>query len=337
MCVDESVCVVDNQLRHPLHSNCQNDFYSALKAGNDKTVNDMRQEYSYGTLPDYRVAIQNHVLVLEREWLRQAIPVRRSEAETAIQRMYQSAGHSPPSRIVWFLSPYHLLSNIHIISITPLVAWETKEIISYALDYSGTGIAVAERRDETVLRLPISYMPRLPLVYKEIYSPMLEPFLKTSFPKSVPSLYNPNVINPFWDAAIIENLIDSLQPFTMSSEVAAQFRAFWEDHGIIDYSSTLHSTLFAEKLSAYLKMPDVKAAFEGLHSVLAMCSCVVPTKDVCFVSEKHIKVQLDDDDRLHSDAGLALEYADGWGMYALHGMRIPAHKYQELARQETIW
>lgn len=42
-----------------------------------------------------------------------------------------------------------------------------------------------------------------------------------------------------------------------------------------------------------------------------------------FVSLKPIKINLDSQGRLHSDIGKAIEYRDGWGVSAIHGVRVP--------------
>ncbi len=49
----------------------------------------------------------------------------------------------------------------------------------------------------------------------------------------------------------------------------------------------------------------------------------LPHQNICWVSERHCVVTRDDRGRLHSLTGPALMYPDGWGVYAVHGTRIP--------------
>lgn len=50
---------------------------------------------------------------------------------------------------------------------------------------------------------------------------------------------------------------------------------------------------------------------------------IVAHKNVCWVSERPIAIRLDAEQRPHADGMLAVEYADGWGFYANHGLRLP--------------
>jgi hypothetical protein len=39
-------------------------------------------------------------------------------------------------------------------------------------------------------------------------------------------------------------------------------------------------------------------------------------------SERHERVSFDDQGRLHADDGMAVRYRDGWGVWAVHGVRL---------------
>ena len=75
---------------------------------------------------------------------------------------------------------------------------------------------------------------------------------------------------------------------------------------------------------------------ESIRRVLKTCGWIIATEEVCFVSDKHIIAHHDKAGRLHSDNGFALEYADGWGIYAHHGIRIPSQEYHELEHQKKL-
>lgn len=51
----------------------------------------------------------------------------------------------------------------------------------------------------------------------------------------------------------------------------------------------------------------------------------LPYKELCFVSERHNIVKRDDRGRLHSIDSPAVQYPDGWSIYAIHGVRIKEH------------
>jgi hypothetical protein len=50
----------------------------------------------------------------------------------------------------------------------------------------------------------------------------------------------------------------------------------------------------------------------------------LPHANICWVSERHNILCRDDRGRLHNLAGPACAYPDGWAIYAVHGIRVPA-------------
>jgi hypothetical protein len=61
----------------------------------------------------------------------------------------------------------------------------------------------------------------------------------------------------------------------------------------------------------------------GLWKVCKSAGWYLPYENVCFVSERHNSLHLDEQGRLHNPTGAALAYPDGWGVYAVHGVRLP--------------
>jgi hypothetical protein len=50
----------------------------------------------------------------------------------------------------------------------------------------------------------------------------------------------------------------------------------------------------------------------------------IPCETICWVSERPTIFQLDDQERLNSFSEPALRYPDGWGVYAVNGVRVPS-------------
>ena len=50
----------------------------------------------------------------------------------------------------------------------------------------------------------------------------------------------------------------------------------------------------------------------------------IPHKDICWVAERHNILRRDGQGRLHCDDSPALAYPDGWAIYVIHGVRVPA-------------
>jgi hypothetical protein len=48
-----------------------------------------------------------------------------------------------------------------------------------------------------------------------------------------------------------------------------------------------------------------------------------PYEDHCFISDRPRVIRFDNEKRLHNEDGLAIQYSDGWGVAAWHGLQIP--------------
>lgn len=55
---------------------------------------------------------------------------------------------------------------------------------------------------------------------------------------------------------------------------------------------------------------------------LSNAQFIMPFGDVCFISENPIRVTYNNDNRLHNEDRAAIEFKDGWGTYALYGVRL---------------
>ena len=62
----------------------------------------------------------------------------------------------------------------------------------------------------------------------------------------------------------------------------------------------------------------------GLWMLAKSAGWVLPHQNICWVSERHNILERDERGRLHSVSGPACAYPDGWAIYAVHGVRVPA-------------
>jgi len=62
---------------------------------------------------------------------------------------------------------------------------------------------------------------------------------------------------------------------------------------------------------------------KGLWHIARHCGWWAPYKDYVILQHRHCALHFDAENRIHHDGGLAIEYADGWGVWALHGVRVP--------------
>jgi hypothetical protein len=67
---------------------------------------------------------------------------------------------------------------------------------------------------------------------------------------------------------------------------------------------------------------------DKLVPLMRLAACAgwwLPHEKICWVSERHNILNRDDHGRLHSLTGPALAYPDGWGIWAVHGVRVPQY------------
>ncbi len=72
----------------------------------------------------------------------------------------------------------------------------------------------------------------------------------------------------------------------------------------------------------------------GTWKVSKNAGWYLPHKNICWISEKHNKLVRDSQGRLHNEHGMALQYPDGWGIYALHGVRFDKKLYEKVISRE---
>jgi hypothetical protein len=63
----------------------------------------------------------------------------------------------------------------------------------------------------------------------------------------------------------------------------------------------------------------------GLWELAQSAGWALPHENICWVSERPRLLARDDRGRLHSLSGPACAYPDGWAVYAVHGVRVPAY------------
>jgi hypothetical protein len=63
--------------------------------------------------------------------------------------------------------------------------------------------------------------------------------------------------------------------------------------------------------------------WEILQNLVTTCGWIFPFEKVCFVCDRPVKIILNSEAQLHNLKNTAMEYADGYGIYAHHGVILP--------------
>jgi hypothetical protein len=80
---------------------------------------------------------------------------------------------------------------------------------------------------------------------------------------------------------------------------------------------------FAEHIGVRLT-DEQSAHLELMRRIGFECEWWWPYEGFCFVSERPVSIKWDDRRLLHCEDGPAIEYADGYSLYAWHGLTIPS-------------
>ena len=79
---------------------------------------------------------------------------------------------------------------------------------------------------------------------------------------------------------------------------------------------------FAEKIGVKLK-PETSRNLDIMDRIGRQCEWWWPCGNMVIVSQRPVTVRWDGENRLHCENGPAVEYADGYAVYAWRGLRIP--------------
>lgn len=84
------------------------------------------------------------------------------------------------------------------------------------------------------------------------------------------------------------------------------------------------TTFSARQGDVYLERVDsLPAGLEGFDA-LSDAGWWWPFAGAVVMTDRPVRLCRDEQGRLHSTDGMALGYADGYGIYAIHGLRVPA-------------
>ena len=74
-------------------------------------------------------------------------------------------------------------------------------------------------------------------------------------------------------------------------------------------------------------------ALDAHLAIMRSCGWWYPFDDFCIVTDRPSTIMRDDQGRLHSENGMALQYRDGTGLSAWHGIRVP-HRW--IAKKDAL-
>lgn len=64
---------------------------------------------------------------------------------------------------------------------------------------------------------------------------------------------------------------------------------------------------------------------DGLTKLAQTAGWWWPFENICILSERPVELHRDNRTRLHNETGMCMKFRDGWGIYAWHGVLVPAY------------
>ena len=122
-----------------------------------------------------------------------------------------------------------------------------------------------------------------------------------------------------------ENLLKDLGASVWDSVGASVGASVGDSVGASAYGQHDASWLgFYEFFRIVCGLTDQTEKLTGLIEQAKSAGWFLPHANICWVSERHNILARDERGSLHSVSGPACAYPDGWSIYAVHGVRVPA-------------
>ncbi|HEU5199526.1 MAG TPA: hypothetical protein VFU32_07810 [Ktedonobacterales bacterium] len=237
-------------------------------------------------------------------------PVDEQEAEELLKQAYQVAGLEPPSTTFWLDGPLDLVRLF-----VPSSVEASVDARAWARLIEGVGENVGEHiwkcawksvEANDAFRLQVSVRAVGNRIGESVETSVYRP-LRDSVEASV-------------DAEVWSRISTSVRPRVKAG--------LWEDiKAIVDYSisSGVRAYAVAPALGFYRFFDEYLAPNDAraLAQFNELVSGYWLGKNLALIVRRPKILSRDADGRLHSATGKCVEYYDGWGFYAWHGVRVP--------------
>jgi hypothetical protein len=223
-------------------------------------------------------------------------PVDEQEAEAFLRQAYQAAGLNPPQRIHWLDGPLQLVA---VLAPSNLVGDSVRASVGTSVRASVGESVGASMWANTYHRVEESVWASARISVRESVGASTWASVGTSVRASMwDSVYH-SVQASVWDS-----VFDSV-----GASVQDSVQAYHDAPWLACY----------QFLGGYLAPNDLQA----LAHFNALVSGYRLGQDTAVLVRRPARLLRDSQGHLHSATGTCLEYRDGWGFYAWHGVRVP--------------
>ncbi|MFH1024527.1 MAG: hypothetical protein V1809_14195 [Planctomycetota bacterium] len=241
---------------------------------------------------------------LLEEYARTALstaPADRKRAEEGVIETYQQAGLPPPAEIVWCRSPGEMLALV-------------RDLFPAEIRPFPVALRFAQRR--LLIRTAFDLGQKIDRKLCEHLQGVIE--------RALQQKVNP-VVDPV--AGLMIQDFDRARMPGYPPETADRISRGWTGDQVDSACwrgqhdmGWLWFYTFSRKV---FELVEETEPVEGLVKTAESAGWWIPGTDTCWISERHNAIRRDAQGRLHADGMPAVQYPDGWGAYAWHGVPIP--------------
>ncbi len=262
--------------------------------------------------------------VYREKWraiIRSTEPIDRQKASEAIKTAYTAIGTEEP-KILFVDSPIAALNTIIIQNQLGSPLWkQLSNQLSNQLSMQLGGRQMNDQFGTYLESYKLGNLDREDLMVKlqewsQLLNQILSQFRSQLWSRLWRQLWRP----------VEESQLDRHLWFKLWEELEGQpgrehvqiFDEVWVDFGVwFDFAISVLNLAHEQRLG------------EVCLSLAKYCGLIFPFEKICFVCERPIKLSLDSEDRLHAVGEPAIQFADGYSLYAYHGVTLP-EKYSKL-------
>jgi hypothetical protein len=277
-------------------------------------------------------------------------PADRPKAEAAILESYRLAGLAPPKKIGWCGSPLSqgltraiVLDKAQLASVGDSVGDSIRDSVKASVwDSVGESVwgSVWDSVGESVWG---SVWDSVVASVGDSVWATVGDSVKASVWDSVWDSVGDSVKASVWDSvwatvrnSVRESVWDSVWASvgdSIRASVGASVGASVWDSVKASVRGAVQDSVYGQHEAAWLSFYDFfrklgliqeTDKIQGLAQLAKNSGWILPHEHLCWVSERHNVLMRDNAGRIHNLAGPAIAYPDGWAIYAVHGVRVPA-------------
>lgn len=89
------------------------------------------------------------------------------------------------------------------------------------------------------------------------------------------------------------------------------------------FNSWISRAAFVDFCVSVLNLPVNQKKWSLFESLVKQCNWMFPLENICFVCDRPNILAFDNQNRLHGESSPAIQFGDGFSIYAHHGVRLP--------------